>query len=69
VAWTNWAGVPVLASVAAILAATIAKGWTPVFDLRLAPPAVLGGIVVGVLACLVAVAGAIRVQPARALRD
>ena len=61
--------VGLVAGIAAVLAVTIAKGWAPVFDLRLAPVAVLGGIVVGVLACLVAVAGAIRVQPARALRD
>lgn len=54
---------------AGILGVTLAQRWVPVFDLRLAPGAVLGGLVVGGIGGLVAAARASRIQPADALRS
>jgi macrolide transport system ATP-binding/permease protein len=52
-----------------ILGFTIAQRWLPVFDVRLAPLAVVAGIVVGALASLLGAVRAARVRPADALRQ
>jgi macrolide transport system ATP-binding/permease protein len=52
----------------AILGTTIGQRWIPVFDLRLAPAAIIGGIIVGTLGGIIASARASRVQPTEALR-
>ncbi|MCU1527339.1 MAG: hypothetical protein JWP75_1102 [Frondihabitans sp.] len=54
---------------AGILAITVLRHWSPVFDLRLAPTAILGGILVGALGGAVASARASRIQPNEALRQ
>ncbi|QAY60438.1 ABC transporter ATP-binding protein/permease [Microbacterium protaetiae] len=54
---------------AATLAVTIARHWSPVFDLRLAPLAVVGGIMVGALGGLIAAFRAARIEPSDALRQ
>ncbi|MDQ3951734.1 MAG: ATP-binding cassette domain-containing protein [Actinomycetota bacterium] len=51
-----------------VLAATVAKGWQPVLDLRLMPLALVSGGVVGVCGGLVAAVRASRIQPIDALR-
>lgn len=56
------------AGLAAILTATISQHWIPVFDLALAPAAILGGVVVGALGGVLASARASRIQPNDALR-
>ena len=53
----------------AILGFTIAQRWVPVFDIRLAPAAIIAGIVVGALASLFGAVRAARVRPADALRQ
>jgi len=53
----------------AVLAVTVVQRWAPVFDLRLAPAAVAGGILVGGLGGVVAAARASRIQPSDALRE
>lgn len=57
-----------LAGLAGILAVTILRHWSPTFDLRLAPLAILGGILVGALGGVLASVRASRVQPNEALR-
>lgn len=52
----------------AVLAITIAQGWIPVFNLTLAPLAILGGIGVGCLGGLIAASRAVRIEPQEALR-
>ncbi len=51
-----------------ILITTIAMSWSPIFDLRLAGVAVVGGIIVGGISGVVASARASRINPADALR-
>ncbi|ROQ38518.1 macrolide transport system ATP-binding/permease protein [Frondihabitans sp. PhB188] len=55
--------------VAGILGITIARQWIPVFDLRLAPLAVLGGMAIGALGGVLAAARASRILPHEALRQ
>jgi macrolide transport system ATP-binding/permease protein len=57
-----------LVGLAGVVTTTLARHWTPVFDLRLAPLALAGGVVVGALGGLVAAARAGRIQPGEALR-
>jgi macrolide transport system ATP-binding/permease protein len=57
-----------LLGLAGILAVTIARQWSPVFDLSLAPIAIAGGIVVGAAGGIVASSKASRIQPNEALR-
>lgn len=61
--------VGVVLGMSAILAVTLARQWTPVFDVRLALLALGGGVAI---ACLGAIAGAVRagaVLPNAALRS
>jgi macrolide transport system ATP-binding/permease protein len=51
-----------------VLGITVARQWVPVFDLWLAPAAIIGGVVVGCLGGLVAAARATRIEPQEALR-
>jgi macrolide transport system ATP-binding/permease protein len=60
--------VGLLVGLAGILVVTLARHWSPVFDLRLAPIAILGGIVVGGIGGILASARASRIQPNEALR-
>lgn len=53
----------------ALLANTIARHWIPVFDLSVAPIAVAGGILVGVVGGLLAATRASTIQPHEALRQ
>jgi macrolide transport system ATP-binding/permease protein len=53
---------------AAILVVTLVRHWSPGFDLRLAPVAIVGGIVVGAVGGILASARASRIQPHEALR-
>jgi macrolide transport system ATP-binding/permease protein len=57
------------AGFAAILGLTVANRWLPVFDLALAPLAVVAGVAIGALASIVGAARAGRVHPAEALRQ
>ena len=57
-----------LAGLAGILAVTIVRQWSPVFDLTLAPLAILGGIVVGAVGGILASSRASRIHPNEALR-
>ena len=52
----------------AVLVLTVARQWIPVFDLRLAPAALIGGVVVGAAGGLVAAWRASRIEPHEALR-
>ncbi|MBD3943123.1 ABC transporter ATP-binding protein/permease [Microbacterium sp. NEAU-LLC] len=52
-----------------ILAFTIVQRWVPVFDVRLAPLAILGGVLVGAAASAVGAVRAARVSPVDALRQ
>jgi macrolide transport system ATP-binding/permease protein len=52
-----------------ILAVTILQRWVPVFDMLLAPIAVIAGVMVGMAGGLVAAARAARIQPSEALRQ
>lgn len=51
------------------LAVTIFRQWAPVFDLSIAPAAVVAGIVVGAMGGLLASLRASRIQPSEALRQ
>lgn len=51
-----------------ILIVTVLRHWSPVFDLRLAPVAIAGGIVVGAAGGILASVRASRIQPNEALR-
>lgn len=53
----------------AILVVTLTQRWTPVFDLRLGPLAVVAGILIGVLGGTIAAARAARIRPADTLRQ
>lgn len=53
---------------AAILVTTIINRWAPVFDVRLAPLALVAGVLIGFLGGIAATARAIRIQPSEALR-
>lgn len=53
----------------AILIITLNQQWTPVFDLRLGPLAVLGGTAIGVLGGATAAIRAARIRPADTLRQ
>lgn len=57
-----------VAGLAVILCVTIVRQWQPVFDLRLAPLAIVAGAVVGSLGGLPASFRASRIQPSDALR-
>ncbi|WP_417561902.1 ATP-binding cassette domain-containing protein [Microbacterium sp.] len=57
------------AGFATILTFTIAHGWMPVFDVRLAPLAVVAGGVIGCASAIVGAVRAARVRPADALRQ
>lgn len=52
-----------------ILVITLTQQWTPVFDLRLGPLAVIAGILIGVLGGITAAARAARIRPADTLRQ
>ncbi|MGJ4844573.1 ABC transporter ATP-binding protein/permease [Leifsonia sp. Le1] len=54
--------------VGGLLIVTIAQRWAPVFDLALAPGAVVGGIVVGSIGGMLAAISAARIRPSDALR-
>ena len=56
------------ASVLAILAVTVARGWQPVLNPGLLPLGVVGGIVVGMLSGALATWRASRIEPSDALR-
>ncbi|MDQ0613553.1 macrolide transport system ATP-binding/permease protein [Microbacterium sp. W4I4] len=58
-----------VAGLVGILAFTIAQRWVPVFDVRLAPLAILGGVLVGAAASVLGAIRAARVRPADALRQ
>jgi macrolide transport system ATP-binding/permease protein len=53
----------------AILGVTLARGWIPVFDIALAPAAVAGGVLVGMLGGGMAAARATKITPSEALRS
>ncbi|GEB47286.1 hypothetical protein MTE01_32310 [Microbacterium testaceum] len=53
----------------AVLVITLTQQWTPVFDIRLGPLAVVAGIVIGILGGTTAVARAVRIRPADTLRQ
>ena len=55
-------------AILAILVVTIVQRWQPVFDFRLVPLGLAGGILVGVLSSLAAMFRAASVEPADALR-
>ena len=57
------------AGLLAVLAVTVSQGWMPVFDLRLAPLALAGGVIVGALGGAAAARRASRIEPAAALRQ
>lgn len=57
-----------LGGLAGVLIVTVIRHWSPVFDLRLAPVALAGGIVVGAIGGVLASARASRIQPNEALR-
>lgn len=52
-----------------ILIVTLTQQWTPVFDLRLGPLAVVAGTLIGVLGGTTAAARAARIRPAETLRQ
>jgi len=52
-----------------VLGITLARQWVPVFDLWLAPAAVIGGAMVGCLGGLLAAGRATRIEPQEALRS
>jgi macrolide transport system ATP-binding/permease protein len=54
--------------VGGILAVTLAKHWSPTFDIALAPTAIAGGVVVGAIGGILASVRASRIQPNEALR-
>lgn len=51
-----------------IIVVTVLRHWSPVFDLRLAPVAIAGGIAVGAIGGILASVRASRIQPNEALR-
>lgn len=53
--------------IAGVLAVTLARHWVPTFDLRLAPAALVGGIMVGILGGVLAAGRASRIAPSQAL--
>lgn len=55
--------------VTTILAITISQRWAPVFDIRLAPLALIVGIIEGALGGILAAARATRIRPAESLRQ
>lgn len=57
------------AGLAGILGITLAQHWSPIFDLRLAPLAVVGGILVGISSGGLAARRASKIQPHEALRS
>jgi macrolide transport system ATP-binding/permease protein len=54
---------------AVVLAVTLVRHWAPVFDFRIAPLSVLGGILIGALGGVAAAARASRVEPHQALQQ
>lgn len=61
--------VGLITGIIAILVFTITQRWVPVFDVRLAPLALVLGIVIGVLGSVLGAVRAARTQPAIALRQ
>jgi len=61
--------VGLFAGFAAILVFTVVHRWMPVFDVRLAPLAVIAGCVIGCASAVVGAVRAARVRPADALRQ
>lgn len=53
---------------AAVLAVTIIRQWTPVFDARLAMAAIAAGAVIGIIGAVAGAARALRINPSDALR-
>lgn len=53
----------------ALLTITISQRWAPVFDMRLAPVAILIGLATGILGSIVAANRAARIEPAESLRS
>ena len=60
--------VGLVTGVGGLLAVTITQRWSPVFDVALAPGAVVGGIVVGSVGGMLAAISAARIRPSDALR-
>jgi macrolide transport system ATP-binding/permease protein len=58
-----------VAGLSAILGITLINRWSPVFDLAMAPFAVLGGVVVGAIGGVLAATRASRIRPSDALRQ
>lgn len=57
-----------LGGLGGVLTVTVLRHWAPVIDLRVAPVAVVGGILIGALGGLLAAVVGTRVHPGRALR-
>ena len=55
-------------AVVVIISTVLVRHWQPVLDLRLLPVGIIGGMVVGLVGCLLAVRRAAGVSPADALR-
>ena len=56
-------------AVLAILGVTIARAWQPVLDMRLIPPTILAGALVGLVGGAIATWRASQIQPSDALRS
>ena len=56
-------------AVVVIISTVLVRHWQPVLDLRLLPVGIIGGMVVGLVGCLLAVRRAAGVSPADALRQ
>lgn len=57
-----------VAGVGSVLVVTLANRWSPVFDFRIAPLAIVGGLAVGALGGVLASLRASRIRPSDALR-
>ncbi|WP_162621851.1 ABC transporter ATP-binding protein/permease [Microbacterium suaedae] len=58
----------VLLGLGAILAVTIARHWTPIFDARLGLAAIFAGALIGIVGALAGAMRAVRIAPSEALR-
>lgn len=61
--------VGLVAGMGAILTVTVAQRWAPVFDVRLAPLAVVAGVAIAGLSAVIGAVRAARVSPAESLRS
>ena len=57
------------AGILAILVITLIQKWTPVFDLRLGPLAVVAGTLIGIFGGVMAAARAAKIRPSDTLRQ